>query len=65
MKIIGYRTIITAHRWGRPVGDANGRRDRSGVTEVPVLLVLTDAGITGIGLGAHADIARVFPGARR
>ena len=60
MKIIGYRTITTAHRWGRPVGDANGAI-RSGVTEVPVLLVLTDGGITGIGLGAHADVARVFP----
>ena len=60
MKIIGYRTTTTAHRWGRPVGDANGAI-RSGVTEVPVLLVLTDGGITGIGLGAHADVARVFP----
>ncbi|HET9666775.1 MAG TPA: hypothetical protein VFP09_08470, partial [Desertimonas sp.] len=60
MKIIGYRTITTAHRWGRPVGDANGAI-RSGVTEVPVLLVLTDGGITGIGLGAHTDVARVFP----
>ncbi len=60
MKIIGYRSITTAHRWGRPVGDANGAIG-SGVTEVPVLLVLTDGGITGIGLGAHADVARVFP----
>jgi L-alanine-DL-glutamate epimerase-like enolase superfamily enzyme len=60
MKIIGYRTTTTAHRWGRPVGDANGAIS-SGVTEVPVLFVLTDGGITGIGLGAHADVARVFP----
>ena len=60
MKIIGYRSITTVHRWGRPVGDANGAIG-SGVTEVPVLLVLTDGGITGIGLGAHADVARVFP----
>ena len=60
MKIIGYRSITTVHRWGRPVGDANGAIG-SGVTEVPVLLLLTDGGITGIGLGAHADVARVFP----
>ena len=60
MKIIGYRSTTTAHRWGRPVGDANGAIG-SGVTEVPVLLVLTDGGITGIGLGAHADVDRVFP----
>ena len=60
MKIVGYRSITTAHRWGRPVGDVNGSIG-SGVTEVPVLLVLTDDGITGIGLGAHADVARVFP----
>ena len=26
-----------------------------------MLLVLTDGGISGIGLGAHADVARVFP----
>ena len=60
MRIIGYRSTTTAHQWGRPVGDANGAI-ASGVTEVPVLLVLTDGGITGIGLGAHDDVARVFP----
>ncbi|WP_267278865.1 mandelate racemase/muconate lactonizing enzyme family protein [Arthrobacter sp. CDRTa11] len=48
------------HNWGRPVGDVNGFVE-GGITEVPVLLVLTDAGLTGVGLGPHPDIARVFP----
>ncbi|RKN43920.1 mandelate racemase/muconate lactonizing enzyme family protein [Streptomyces hoynatensis] len=60
MKITGYRSLRTVHRWGRPVGDANGFL-AGGVTEVPVLLLETDGGLTGVGLGAHGDIARVFP----
>ncbi|ODP39560.1 mandelate racemase/muconate lactonizing enzyme family protein [Sphingomonas turrisvirgatae] len=60
MKITGYRSLTTTHDWGRPVGDVNGVI-ASGVTEVPVLLIETDGGLTGIGLGQHADIARVFP----
>lgn len=60
MKIIGYRSLTTVHNWGRPVGDVNGFVE-GGITEVPVLLVLTDEGLTGVGLGAHPDIARVFP----
>ena len=60
MKIIGYRSLTTVHNWGRPVGDVNGFVE-GGITEVPVLLVLTDGGLTGVGLGAHPDIARVFP----
>ncbi|WP_399881612.1 mandelate racemase/muconate lactonizing enzyme family protein [Streptomyces sp. BBFR51] len=60
MKITGYRTLRTVHRWGRPVGDANGFV-AAGVTEVPLLLVETDGGLTGVGLGAHADAHRIFP----
>ena len=55
---------LPQHHHGPLVGPAGWRRDGaigSGVTEVPVLLVLTDGGVTGIGLGAHADVARVFP----
>ncbi|MFI8946557.1 mandelate racemase/muconate lactonizing enzyme family protein [Streptomyces sp. NPDC053750] len=60
MKITGYRTLRTVHHWGRPVGDANGFV-AGGVTEVPVLLLETDGGLTGVGLGAHADAHRIFP----
>jgi L-alanine-DL-glutamate epimerase-like enolase superfamily enzyme len=60
MKITGYRSLITTHDWGRPVGDVNGVVS-SGITEVPILLLETDGGLTGIGLGQHADIDRVFP----
>lgn len=60
MKITGYRTLTTVQEWGRPVGDVNGTVP-DGVTEVPILLVETDAGITGIGLGPHPGIERVFP----
>ncbi|EPC3781739.1 mandelate racemase/muconate lactonizing enzyme family protein [Citrobacter farmeri] len=60
MKITGWRTLTTWHHWERPIGDVNGTIE-SGVTEVPILMLETDAGITGIGLGGHADIERVFP----
>lgn len=60
MKITGYRSLTTVHDWGRPVGDVNGIV-KTGVTEVPILLIETDGGLTGVGLGQHADIARVFP----
>ena len=60
MKITGYRSLTTVHNWGRPIGDVNGLV-RSGLTDVPILLLETDGGLTGVGLGAHADIARVFP----
>lgn len=60
MKISGYSTLTTVHEWGRPVGDVNGFID-SGVTEVPVLLLHCDDGLTGVGLGAHPDIEKVFP----
>ena len=60
MKITGYSTLTTVHQWGRPVGDVNGFIE-NGVTEVPILLLHCDDGMTGVGLGAHPDIARIFP----
>lgn len=60
MRITGYRTLTTVHAWGRPVGDVNGVVS-GGVTEVPVVLLETDEGITGVGLGGHADMERIFP----
>jgi L-alanine-DL-glutamate epimerase-like enolase superfamily enzyme len=59
MKITGYRTLTTVHAWGRPVGDANGVF-HDGLVEVPVILVETDEGITGVGLGGHQGLSSVF-----
>lgn len=60
MKITGYRLLNTFHDWGRPIGDVNGII-ASGVTDVPVVILETDVGITGIGMGSHHDIDRLFP----
>ena len=60
MRITGYRTLTTVHRWGRPVGDVNGHV-ASGTTAVPIVLVDTDAGLTGVGLGSHHGLDLVFP----
>ncbi|MFF5278909.1 mandelate racemase/muconate lactonizing enzyme family protein [Streptomyces sp. NPDC000133] len=60
MKITGYRSLSTVHDWGRITGDVNGVQPGH-ATPVPVLIIETDAGIEGVGLGSHADIARVFP----
>jgi hypothetical protein len=51
MKITGYRTLQTIHDWGRPVGDVNGHI-ASGITEVPVVIVDTDEGVSGVGMGS-------------
>ncbi|WP_229665213.1 mandelate racemase/muconate lactonizing enzyme family protein [Croceicoccus mobilis] len=59
MRVTGYRSLVTTHDWGRPVGDVNGII-QDGITEVPVLLLETDVGLTGVGVGQHADIARIF-----
>ena len=59
MRITGYRTLTTAQEWGRPVGDANGVY-ADGVMAVPIILVDTDAGITGVGLGPHVEAETVF-----
>src|SRR5690625_2673789 len=60
MKITGYRTLTTFHDWGRPIGDVNGVMEK-GVTAVPVVLVDTDTGLTGVGIGSHDGIERAFP----
>ncbi|GGF35719.1 racemase [Microbacterium sorbitolivorans] len=60
MKITGYRTLRTVHDWGRPIGDVNGFI-ASGVTEVPVVILETDEGIEGVGMGSLADLDRIFP----
>ncbi|MGW5266942.1 mandelate racemase/muconate lactonizing enzyme family protein [Microbispora sp. NPDC004025] len=59
MRITGYRTTTTVSEWGRPVGDANGVF-ADGVVSVPIVLVDTDEGITGVGLGPHVNIDAVF-----
>jgi len=60
MKITGYRSLSTVHEWGRVTGDVNGVQSGH-TTPVPVLVIETDAGIEGVGLGAHAEVGRVFP----
>jgi L-alanine-DL-glutamate epimerase-like enolase superfamily enzyme len=59
MRITGYRTLTTVHDWGRPVGDANGVFS-DGVVTVPLVLVDTDEGITGVGLGSHTELSSIF-----
>lgn len=60
MKITGYRSTATVHNWGRVIGDTNGVMPTT-QTVTPVLILETDDGLEGIGIGAHSDIARVFP----
>ena len=60
MKITGYRTLSTFHTWGRAIGDVNGAIDAA-VTEVQIVILETDEGIEGVGIGSHADIDRLFP----
>jgi L-alanine-DL-glutamate epimerase-like enolase superfamily enzyme len=59
MRITGYRTLTTIQDWGRPVGDANGVIP-DGIVRVPIVVVETDAGLTGVGLGPHVEIEAVF-----
>ncbi|GLH99618.1 mandelate racemase/muconate lactonizing enzyme family protein [Phytohabitans aurantiacus] len=59
MRITGYRTLTTVQEWGRPVGDANGVY-ADGVMSVPIIIVHTDEGITGVGLGPHVEAETVF-----
>jgi L-alanine-DL-glutamate epimerase-like enolase superfamily enzyme len=59
MRITGLRMLTTIHDWGRPVGDANGVFT-GGVTPVPVVLVDTDEGITGVGTGSHVEAETLF-----
>lgn len=60
MKITGYRCLASHHDWGRPVGDVNGYIG-SGVTQVPIVVLETDEGVTGVGTGSVHDIERIFP----
>ncbi|RVX39905.1 L-alanine-DL-glutamate epimerase-like enolase superfamily enzyme [Nonomuraea polychroma] len=59
MRISGYRTLTTVHEWGRPVGDANGVY-ADGNVPVPIIMVDTDEGITGVGLGPHTHLDTIF-----
>ena len=59
MKVTGYRSLTTEHDWGRLIGDANGVMSAPR-TDVHVLILETDNGLEGVGLGAHGDIDRVF-----
>jgi L-alanine-DL-glutamate epimerase-like enolase superfamily enzyme len=60
MKVTGYRCLRSYHDWGRPVGDVNGFV-ASGRTEITIVLIETDVGITGVGTGAAHDLERLFP----
>lgn len=60
MRVTGFRTLSTLHRWNRPIGDVNGYVE-SGRTVVPVVLVDTDEGVTGVGLGTHQGLETIFP----
>jgi L-alanine-DL-glutamate epimerase-like enolase superfamily enzyme len=60
MKITGYRSLATVHDWGRVTGDVNGVHSGD-TTPVHVLILETDSGLEGVGVGAHPDVARVFP----
>jgi L-alanine-DL-glutamate epimerase-like enolase superfamily enzyme len=59
MRVTGYRALTTWQQWGRPVGDANGAFP-DGLVEVPLVLVDTDEGVTGVGLGPHVDLGTVM-----
>ena len=60
MKITGFRTLTAQHHWHRAIGDANGSIPDA-VTDVPIVILETDAGIDGVGIGSHADLHRLFP----
>jgi len=60
MKITGYRLLTTHHDWRRPIGDVNGYIE-SGITAVPLVLLETDEGVTGVGSGSHQDVDKLFP----
>ncbi|GIJ42292.1 mandelate racemase/muconate lactonizing enzyme family protein [Micromonospora andamanensis] len=59
MRITGYRTLTTIQEWGRPVGDANGVI-ANGNVPVPIVVVETDEGLSGVGIGPQVEIERIF-----
>ena len=59
MRITQYRTLQTQQNWGRLVGDANGVHP-DGIVDVQLVLVDTDEGITGVGIGPAIDVDSVF-----
>jgi L-alanine-DL-glutamate epimerase-like enolase superfamily enzyme len=59
VKVTGYRSLTTRHDWGRLIGDANGVMPHP-QTDVHVLILETDSGLEGVGVGAHGDVERVF-----
>jgi len=60
MRITGFRSLTTVQEWGRPVGDANGVY-ANGAVKVPLVLLDTDEGVTGVGMGAPPQIEEIFP----
>src|SRR3954454_12832770 len=59
MRITQYRTLRTRQEWGRLIGDANGVH-ADGIVDVQLVLVDTDEGITGVGMGPLAELDSVF-----
>ncbi|MFD0599485.1 hypothetical protein ACFQZ4_50160 [Catellatospora coxensis] len=59
MRITGYRALNTVQEWGRAIGDANGVY-ADGLTDVPIVVVSTDEGITGVGMGPHVELDAIF-----
>jgi L-alanine-DL-glutamate epimerase-like enolase superfamily enzyme len=59
MRITGYRTLTTVQHWGRPIGDANGVVP-GGSLDVSLIVLETDEGITGLGIGPHVELDLVF-----
>ncbi len=59
MRITGFRALKTVQEWFRPVGDANGVF-ADGIATVSIVLVDTDEGITGVGIGSHVELEAVF-----
>ena len=63
MKVTGYRSLTTEHYWGRLIGDANGVMPAP-CTDVHVLILETDNGLDGDGLGADPAAAVIGPHVR-
>lgn len=59
MKITGYRLVKTVRDWGRPIGDVNGVLT-PGITECRAVIVETDEGVEGVGLGQPVGIDALF-----